>query len=75
MARKVVASYTDAPETRFEVEYRDGEGEWLPAVGVWGAGVLRCAASYPFDPAAKFVAAQIRTLCGHATRVVEVTGE
>lgn len=72
MTRKIVATFGDKPPARrFEVEYRDSQGEWLPAVGAWAPGEVMVASEYLTADGAKLAARNLHKVCGWQTRVIE----
>ena len=76
MKRKVVETYTgEKPAVAFEVEYRDSQGEWLPAVGLWASNSISVKSSYPTLPGARIAARELNTVCGWHTRVMEAGEE
>ena len=72
MKRKVVETYTgEKPAVAFEVEYRDSQGEWLPAVGLWASNSISVKSSYPTLTGARIAARELNKVCGWHTRVME----
>ena len=71
MSREVVATFKgDKPVKVYEVEYRDSEGEWLPAVGLWANASVSVKSQYPTVSGAKIAARELNVVCGFHTRVV-----
>ena len=76
MKRKVVETYTgEKAAVAFEVEYRDSQGEWLPAVGLWASNSISVKSSYPTLTGARIAARELNKVCGWHTRVMEAGEE